>query len=178
MPCAAHAQTAIITNTFTFTFATGGATSDFNSTWIYWYNSPGGSTPILMDVTKNAGTNTSSGSLMVVSPLAGYTSDVFFGMFASNINNGWSTSVEANLLLYDSISFDILVAPDTPLSPNGDFGSIGVGIINNSLGYQQFGTNVTIPAIASNQWVHISVLIDKSQVISDSAKRFVLGGRG
>ena len=28
-------QAQTITNTFTFTFATGGATSDFNSTWIY-----------------------------------------------------------------------------------------------------------------------------------------------
>jgi hypothetical protein len=156
-----QAQT-IITNTFTFTFATGGATSDFKSTWIYWYGSPGSNSPITEDVTKDASNNTSSGSLMVVSPLAGGSQDVFFGTFASNINNGYDFSVEADLLLYSNISFDILVAPDTPLSPNGDFGSIGVGIINASYVYQEFG-RPTIPAIASSQWVHLSVPIDKAR---------------
>jgi hypothetical protein len=159
----------IISNTFTFTFDNGGATSPFNSTWIYWYNSPGGNSPILCDPTTDAsnpiaGANTSgSGSLMVVSPLAGYTQNVFFGTFASNKYNAYDFSVEANMLLYSNISFDILVASNTPLSGAGNFGSIGVGIINStSYGYQQFGS-VTIPASASNSWFHASVLVDKAQ---------------
>src|ERR1039458_752011 len=159
----------IISNTFTFTFDNGGATTPFNSTWIYWYNSPGGNTPILSDPTTDAsnpvpGANISgSGSLMVVSPLAGYTQNIFFGTFASNLNNHYDFSIEANMLLYSNISFDILVASNTPLSSGGNFGSIGVGIINSSYGYQQFGSAVTIPASASNSWFHVSVLVDKTQ---------------
>jgi hypothetical protein len=163
----AQAQT-MITNTFTFTFANGGATSDFNSTWVYWYNSPGGNLPIVEDVSLDASNNPASGSLMVVSPLAGGTNyvgtqDVFFGTFASNINNAYDFSVQANLAVYSNISFDIRVAPGTPLSGNGDYGSIGVGIINISYGYQQFGPSVTIPAAAASQWVHLSVPIDQTQ---------------
>ncbi len=153
----------ILTNTFTFTFATGGATSPFNSTWIYWYNSPGGNTPILCDPKHDASNNPSSGSLMVVSPLAGYTQNVFFGTFASNFNDsGYDFSVEANLTLYSNISFDILVASNTPLSSAGNYGSIGVGFINASYGYQQFGSSVTIPASASNTWFHVVVPIDQT----------------
>jgi hypothetical protein len=158
----AQAQT-IITNTFTFTFANGGATTNFNSTWEYWYSSPGGDTPIKVDATLDASNNPASGSLMVVSPLAGYNQDVFFGTFASNISNTKDFSVEANLTVYSNISFDIRVAAGTPLSGNGDFGSIGVGIINTSYQFQQFGGSVTIPATASSQWVHIIVPIDQTQ---------------
>jgi hypothetical protein len=157
-----QAQT-IITNTFTFTFATGGATSDFNSAWDYWYSSPGGDTPIQVDVTMDASNNPASGSLKVVSPLAGYTQDVFFGTFASNVNNRYDFSVRADLTLYSNISFDIRVAAGTPLSSSGNYGSIGAGIINASYAYQQFGSNVTIPATAASQWVHITVPIDQTQ---------------
>src|SRR5665213_2210709 len=156
-----QAQT-IITNTFTFSFASGGASSAFNSTWIYWYNSPGGNAPILEDPTQDASNNPASGSLEVISPLAGSTQDVFFGTFASNVNNGYDFSVEANLVLYTNISFDIMVASNTPLSSSGNYGSIGVGVINSSYGYQQF-SSVTIPATASNHWVHLVVPIDQTQ---------------
>ena len=44
-----QAQT-IITNTFTFTFANGGATSDFNSTWLYYYNSSGYNYPMMLSL--------------------------------------------------------------------------------------------------------------------------------
>jgi hypothetical protein len=164
-----QAQT-IITNTFTFTFGTGGATSPFNSTWIYWYNSPGGNTPILCDPTTGTnnptpGANTSgNGSLEVISPLAGGTQNIFFGTFASKINNAYDFSIEANTLLYSSVSFDILVAPNTPLSANTNYGNIQVGFINSGYSYEQITTgSVTIPASASSNWYHISVPIDQTQ---------------
>jgi hypothetical protein len=157
----ARAQT-IITNTFTFTFANGGATSDFNSTWVYWYGSPGGNTPIFCDPTMDASNNPSSGSLKVVSPLAGGTQDVFFGMFASNAGSPYSFNVEADFNVYSNISFDIRVAPGTPLSGSGDYGGLQVGMIDTGYNFQVFET-VTIPAIASSQWVHFSVPIDQTQ---------------
>lgn len=160
-----------ITNTFTFTFATGGQTSDFNSTWVYWYSSPGNNTPIKVDPKTDAsnptpGANTStSGSLFVVSPLAGGTQDVFFGMFASNSASPYSFNVEADLNYYTNISFDILVAPGTPLSSQGNYGNIGVGIINTIYGYYQIGS-ATIPSTASSAWDHIVIPINQSTLPS------------
>src|SRR5271157_3794835 len=158
----------IITNTFDFTFATGGATSPFNSTWVYWYNSPGGNAKILVDPTHDAQNNPSSGSLKVVSPLAGSTQDVFFGTFASNINNSYDFSVQANTAYYTNASFDILVAPGTPLSSGGNYGAIEVGFITSTYGQDWItaGT-VTIPASASTSWYHVSVPIDQTQAFGD-----------
>jgi hypothetical protein len=165
-----QAQT-IITNTFTFGFATGGASSTFNSTWIYWYNTPGGNLPVLCDPktgtsTPVVGANTSAnGSLEIISPFPtnSTTQNLFFGTFASNINNGYDFSIEANTAAYSNISFDILVGTNQALSGNGDFGSIGVGFISSGYGYEQSFGNVTIPASAATNWYHISVPIDQTQ---------------
>jgi hypothetical protein len=164
--------TTIITNTFDFTFATGGATSPFNSTWIYWYNQNPGYTDILVDPKTDSsnpipGANTSgSGSLKVISPLNETVNeqDVFFGTFASNINNAYDFSVEADTAFYTNVSFDILVAPGTPLSSSGNYGAIQVGFITTSYGQDWItaGT-VTIPASASSSWYHVSVPIDQTQ---------------
>ncbi len=86
----------------------------------------------------------------------------FFGTFAENPAQAYDFSVEADLLVYSNISFDIHFPPGTPLSANGDFGSIGVGIINSSYGYQNFASP-TVPASATNGWAHISVNVDKTQ---------------
>lgn len=156
----------IITNTFTFTFANGGATSPFNSTWIYWYNQNPGYTDILVDPAKDAQTNAASASLKVISPLneTNNEQDVFFGTFASNINNAYDFSVEANLSYYSNVSFDILVAPNTPLSGAGNYGSIQVGFISSAYGQDWINNGVvTIPASASNSWYHVVVPIDQSQ---------------
>jgi hypothetical protein len=164
----------IITNTFDFTFATGGATSPFNSTWIYWYNVNPGYTNILVDPTTDSsnpavGASTSgSGSLKVISPLTGYTQDVFFGTFASNINNAYDFSVEANTAFYTNVSFDILVAPGTPLSGSGNYGAIAVGFITSSYGQDWItGGTVTIPSSASTSWYHVVVPIIQSQDFGD-----------
>ena len=148
-------------------FANGGASSPFNSTWIYWYNQNPGYTDILVDPAKDANANSSSGSLKVISPLNETVNEqnVFFGTFAkSNINSSYDFSVEANLAYYSNVSFDILVAPNTPLSSSGDYGSIQVGFI--TAGYDQdwiTGGVVTIPASASTSWYHVSVPIDQTQ---------------
>jgi hypothetical protein len=162
----------IISNTFDFTFATGGATSPFNSTWIYWYNQNPGYTDILVDPKTDSsnptpGANTSgSGSLEVISPLneTSNEQDVFFGTFASNINNSYDFSIEANLTYYTNVSFDILVAPGTPLSSGGNYGAIAVGFITSGYGQDWItgGTN-TIPASASTSWYHVSVPINQAQ---------------
>jgi hypothetical protein len=164
----------IITNTFDFTFATGDATSPFNSTWIYWYSVNPGYTDILVDPTTDSsnptvGASTSgSGSLKVISPLAGYTQDVFFGTFASNINNAYDFSIEANTAFYTNVSFDILVAPGTPSSSSGNYGAITVGFITASYGQDWItGGTVTIPASASSSWYHVSVPIVQSQDFGD-----------
>ena len=165
----AQAQT-IITNTFTFTFATTGPTeAPFPTTWNQWYSTynnvqatcdptTGPSSPIV-------GANTTDyGSMEVISPLAGSTQNLFFGTFASNINNSYDFSVEANTLVYSNVSFDILVAPGQPLSGSGDYGSIGVGFISSGYGYEQItGGGVRIPASASTSWAHLSVPLDQTQ---------------
>jgi hypothetical protein len=163
--CAPARAQVVITNTFTFTFATGGAPANFNSSWVSWYNAPGNNTHIPVDVTMDASNNAASGSLKVVSPLnqPNGTQNVFFGTFASNVNNAYDFSVGANLTLYSNISFDIRVAPGTPLSGSGNYGSIGVGFISTNYYYEQFGASVAIPASASSQWVHLSVPIVLTQ---------------
>ena len=166
----------VITNTFEFTFATGGATSPFNSTWIYWYNQNPGYTDILVDPKTDSsnptpGANTSgSGSLKVISPLNETVNEqnVFFGTFASNINNSYDFSVLANTALYTNVSFDILVAPGTPLSSSGNYGTIQVGFITTGYGQDWItGGIVTIPASASSSWYHISVPIVQSQAFGN-----------
>lgn len=169
----AQAQT-VITNTFTFSFPTTGPTEPPfpDPTWIYWYNSPGGNAPIITDPTTDAsnpvaGANTSdSGSLMVISPLAGYTQNVFFGTFADS--GSYNFSVVADTTKYSSVSFDILVASNTPLNSSGNYGGIGVGFISTGYGYEQLTAgNPTIPASASNSWFHVSVPIDQTQGLGD-----------
>ncbi len=164
-----QAQT-IITNTFTFTFATTGPTeAPFNTTWNQWYNTYNNVLATCDPTTDSSnpvpGANTSdSGSMMIISPLAGYTQNLFFGTFASNINNAYDFSVEANTLLYSSVSFDILVAPGTPTNSSGNYGNIGVGFINSGYGYEQITAgSVTIPASAATSWYHVVVPIDQTQ---------------
>jgi hypothetical protein len=141
------------------------------ASWIYWYSVPGGNTPMTNDVTTpdpNGGA--SAGSLEVYSPFSaenGYgatnhTQNLFFGTFGNG--SGYDFSVLANLLNFDYVSFDIYVGTNQVSAPdaNGGWGTLGVGIINNTTyGYEQFGNgSVEIPGSASNGWVHMQVPID------------------
>jgi len=156
-----------LTTSYTNNFDLGGNTSDFSGSgcvksWIYWYNTPGGG-DMYCDVGLDANGQTgTSGALEVDSPFLGVpgTQNVFFGTFGNG--GGYDFSVEANLINYSNITFAVMVPKGTPPDASGNFGSIGVGIINSSYGYQEFG-RPTIPGAASNGWVHLSVLIDQTQ---------------
>ena len=157
-----------LTTSYTNSFPIGNNTSDFSgsgtsvASWIYWYNTPGGNTPMYGDVGIDANNKTNtSGALEVDSPFGtGGTQNVFFGTFGNG--GGYDFSVEANLINYTNISFDIMVPKGTQPDGNGNFGSIGVGIINSGYGYEQFA-QPTIPGAASNGWVHIVVPIDQTK---------------
>ncbi|HTR41603.1 MAG TPA: hypothetical protein VMH87_08315 [Pseudomonadales bacterium] len=151
---------------YTNNFATGGNTSPFAgsgsvASWIYWYNTPGGNAPVTNDVTTpdplgGAG----AGSLQVYSPFtAAGTQNLFFGTFGNG--GGYDFSLEVNLLNFTNVAFDIYVGTNNVPNTDGNFGTISLGIVNSSYGYEGFGNGtVTIPAAASNGWVHLSVPID------------------
>ena len=156
-----------LTTSYTNSFDLGGNTADFSGSgsvksWIYWYNTPGGNAPMYCHYGLDANGKTStSGVLEVDSPFGtGGTQNVFFGTFGNQY--GYDFSVQANLINYTNISFDIMVPKGTQPDGNGNFGSIGVGIINSSYGYEQFA-QPTIPGAASNGWVHIVVPIDQTK---------------
>jgi hypothetical protein len=167
---ASQAQT-FITTSYTNNFDVGTNTANFAgsgsvASWIYWYNTPGGNSPMTNDVSEDHNNNSASGSLQVVSPFLGVpgTQDVFFGTF--NNGGGYDFSERANLTLYTNITFYIRmepgVAPRQTGGTNTDYGTIGVGMINANYGYEQFGAP-TIPLAASNAWVQLNVPIDQTQ---------------
>jgi hypothetical protein len=107
---------------------------------------------------------------MVISPLqngvaGGQEQDVFFGCFADS--GSYNSSVEADTTKFISVSFDILVASNTPLSASGDYGTIGVGFYVPYSYNQITAGSVTIPASAASSWYHVVVPIDQSQNFGD-----------
>ena len=159
-----QAQT-FLTDSYTNTFDLGGNTSSFSgsgsvASWIYWYNTPGGNTPMTCFYGLDAdGHTTTSGCLEVDSPFGPTINNqnVFFGTFGNG--GGYDFSVRANFLNYSNITFKVMMAPGIPPDTNGDFGNIGVGYIDHSYTYQEFGT-FTIPGAASNSWVTMTVPIN------------------
>jgi len=160
---------------YTNNFANGGNTSPFDgsgsvASWIYWFNTPGGNLPITNDVTTvdpNAGPGT--GSLEVYTPFtAAGTQNVFFGTFDNQY--GYDFTEEINLDNFSELSFDIYVGTNNIPNTDGNFGTLGVGVVTsvptptgNNDSYEQFGAgSVTIPHGASNGWVHISVPVDQT----------------
>jgi hypothetical protein len=131
--------------------------SDANS-WVYWYG-------VWQDYlgypynyamswsTMDAQTNSNSGSLYFYSPFGSATStdqNVIFGPISG-------TDIPANAI--SGLSFDIHVTPGTKLSPSGDFGTITVGLMDptrNAITIFAFSP-LTIPAAATNGWVHMVV---------------------
>jgi hypothetical protein len=165
-----RAQT-FLTGTYTNNFDVGTNKADFSgsgsvASWLYWYGTPGGDTPMTNEVSMDVNNNTNSGSLQVVSPFLGVpnSQNVFFGTFGNQ--GGYDGSVRANLLQYQSIKFWIRMAPGTPPrmsgGTNADFGTIGVGIFTAGFGYQEIG-RPAIPLAASNAWVQLIVPIDYTQ---------------
>jgi hypothetical protein len=158
------AQT-FLTGSYTNTFDAGGNTAPFSgsgsvASWVSAYYANGFNTPIVNDVSMDANGNPNSGSMMIVSPLAGYNQNVFYGTFG---NQGlYDFSVQADLTLYTNITFDIHVAPGTPKSSSGDFGRIGVGFHGADYAYHEI-SNLIIPGSSTNGWVRLSLNINHAQ---------------
>jgi hypothetical protein len=140
------------------------------ASWLYWYNTPGNNIPMTNDVTMpDPYGGTGAGSLLVWSPFSaenGYgstnhTQNLFFGTFGNQW--GYDFSVQANLINFDYVSFDIYVGTNQVSQPDGSggWGTLGVGIITTGYSYQEFANGrVEIPGTASNNWVHMQVPID------------------
>jgi len=133
------------------------------ASWIYWYGLGFDNTPMTWDPAMDAQTNSSSGSLAVSLPF-GATGDqaVFFGTFG---NNGpYDGSVILNGTQFTNVTVDVRVAPGTPLSPAGDFGTLQIGLVrSNWVGGGTFYFNgQTIPASAGNGWVRLVQPIDQT----------------
>lgn len=165
-PINASYQNNFAVGTNTLPFAGSGSVAS----WIYWYNTPGGNTPMTNDVnTPDPAGGAGAGSLEVDSPFSlqnGFgdtntTQNLFFGTFGNG--GGYDFSVEANLLNFDYVSFDIYVGTNQIIATDssGGWGTLGVGIITAGYTYEQFGGgSVEIPGSASNGWVNIQVPID------------------
>jgi hypothetical protein len=159
--CEATAQTTL-TNSYTNTFDTGGVKIAFAGTgsvasWVYWYGLGYNNTLMTNDPTMDAqGKTNTSGSLLVYSPFgASGGQDVFFGTF-DNISPYDNTEVIPSSMI-TNLSFDIHVAPGTRLSSAGDFGTITMALIDPAWGGNfNYFTAITIPAAATNGWVHLS----------------------
>jgi hypothetical protein len=154
---------------YTNNFATGGNTAPFSgsgsvASWIYWYNTPGGNTPMTNDpAVADTLAGPGAGSLEVYTPFTNTntTQDVFFGTFGNG--GGYDFSQEISLLNFSTVSFDIYVGTNNTPTSSGNFGTLNVGVIDNGYGYEGFGSGaVTIPSSASNGWVHLSVPVDQT----------------
>ncbi len=163
----AVSQAQLLTTSYTNTFDIGANTANFSgsgsvASWIYWYNTPGNNTAMDCVVGLDAGNNTAtSGCLEMDSPFQGVsgTQNVIFGTFHNAY--GYDFTTTASMVDYSNIQFDIHVPAGTPTNTDGNFGSLGVGVINTSYSYKQFGS-VTIPGAATNGWVHMAVPVDKT----------------
>jgi hypothetical protein len=158
------------TNTYTQSWLTGGNTAPFAgsgsvASWMSWYDTPGNNTPLTNDVnTPDPLAGPGAGSLMVDNPFTNNNQNLFFGTFSNNAQYDFSQQVD--LAPFDFIAFDVFVKPINPntgliqqTSPSNDFGNLQVGVISGATVPTFFGP-VTIPASASNGWVHLSMPIN------------------
>ena len=109
-----------------FDNSTAGAVNS-TASWIYWYN---GSGSVALDtVTKLSG----AGSLKVNIPFDndGVT-NVGEGAWFGNFDNtsAYDTTIVYNGTFFTNIEFDILMDPSDPVSPAGDFGTLGAGLLD------------------------------------------------
>jgi hypothetical protein len=151
-----------ITNSYTNSFDTGGATADFSGTgsvtsWLYWYGVIGGNTAMTNDVTMDEdGQTNTSGSLYVSLPFTtNGNQGVFFGTF--NNGGGYDNYEVMPLNIITQLAFDIHVAPGTKPNSSGNFGGITMALIDPTWQGGDYGyfTSITIPASATNGWVHL-----------------------
>jgi hypothetical protein len=150
------------------TFLTGSYTNSFANSasvasWITWYGLGFNNNPMAWDGTMDAANDPASGSLRVVLPFtSARDTGVWFGTFGNQY--GYDKSVLLDGTLYTNISVDVHVDPRTPLSTNGDFGMLLIGMVdqNTDAGGYTYFNGQTIPASATNGWVHLVQAIDKA----------------
>jgi len=133
------------------------------ASWIYWYGLGFNNTAMTFDPTMDANSNASSGSLQVSLPF-GTNGDqaVWFGTFHNGYGYDGTTILDGTK--FTNITFDVHVDPSSPISPAGDFGVLQVGLVRQ--GWPNGGTfdpnSPTIPASATNGWVHLSQTINQT----------------
>lgn len=155
-----RAQT-ILTNGYTNTFPNGGATSDFTggsvASWLYWYGLSYGNTAMSGDPTNDAAGDATSGSLYLNLPFSGSSQQVqMFGTFDNQY--GYDSQAQIPVNIITNMGFDVYVATNTPLSPNGDYGVVQMSLVDP--GWSNGGrvvpfSNLTIPGAAGGHWVHL-----------------------
>src|SRR5579872_3794175 len=160
VPCHVRAQGATPQSDYTNTFDTSTSTAS----WIYWYGLGFNNTAMTFDPTMDAQGNANSGSLEVSLPFTNTNKDqaVWFGTFHNGYGYDGTTIYDGTK--FTNITFDVHVDPSSPLSPSGDFGVLQVGLVRQ--GWPNGGTfdvnSPTIPASATNGWVHLSQTIDQT----------------
>jgi hypothetical protein len=142
---------------------TASGVDNSTASWIYWYN--GGGTVSLS--TNDAANNPASGSLKVTIPFTSAYRAVDQGTWFGNWDaiGAYDTIIVYNGTYFTNLEFDIKMDPSDPLSAAGDYGVIGIGLVDRGTpnGAREAGT-VLIPGIASNTWVHLSVPVNRSAV--------------
>lgn len=136
-----------------------------NSTagWTYWYNGVG----TVSLSTNDAANNPASGSLKVTIPFTSVFRAVDQGAWFGNWDAiaPYDTTIVYDGTYFTNLEFDIKMDPSDPLSAAGDYGVIGIGLVDRGTpnGAREAGT-VLIPGIASNTWVHLSVPVNRSAI--------------
>ncbi len=128
------------------------------ASWIYWYGVTGGNSQILWDATKDAATNSASGSLAINIPFGtSGNQQVFFGTFGNG--GGFDGSILYNGNQFTNIVVDVLVDPSAPVSSVGDFGVLEYSLVRSGTpaGGGPFTATVRIPGAASNGWVRLNM---------------------
>jgi hypothetical protein len=139
------------TNTYIQTFDSSSSVAG----WFYWYSILGNVT-MTFDPTMDAGNNPASGSVLVQIPFTTTgNQQLFVGSFDDQYSYDFTET--ANAINFTNVTFDVHVSPTNTLDSTGDFGALNVG-------FYQTGTmgSVTIPASATNGWVHMSVPINQT----------------
>ncbi len=160
------ARAIIITYTsFTWSFPTDGSTTNFpDPDWFYWYDLPGGNTPMTDDVSMDVFNDTNSGCLIYSVPFANAsnTQDVIIGLIPQPQSFLSPGSATLDVRAGGTINFWIRADPGTaPRQVNGtnvDYGTISAGFyFPYSL---ETEGSATIPLSASNNWVQLSIPIN------------------
>ncbi len=129
------AQT-VLTNSYTNSFANGGATSPFSgsgsvASWIYWYGLSFGNNagvhaipPMMPAVIRPP-----ARSVSVTMPFTGINQQVQIqGTFDNQYGYDYTEVFPLNIIT--NIGLDVYVDPSTPKDPNGNFGSVVMSLLD------------------------------------------------